>query len=327
MNKTKKYQGDYDPLKYKEMELNFSAYGFDTKSDFEKNFTRTINDGLLNLHIAHEQIFERRDFPDYTLRFLSNFMFFRLYIIERNENTEYGQYLFPSFMKFLAFHKFFEAEEIIGNYASKNWAELINASASCQVPFLELFLHNFGLHTASGGIFIEIGAYDGITHSNTAHLADAGWSGLYFEPHPFYYQKCKERHISNEKVQVLNLAVGSKNSEIFLTDQLTFSKVSNSGDIVAKQVVFDDFLRQINFRNQIDLLVVDVEGYEDEVFSGINLKTLNPKVIIIEKDCLNFFIDMDDKAKESKSIQLILSCGYRLLFSDGINSLFVSADT
>ena len=47
---------------------------------------------------------------------------------------------------------------------------------------------------ASKGTFVEIGAYDGESFSNTSFLADLGWNGLYVEPVPKFAALCRARH-------------------------------------------------------------------------------------------------------------------------------------
>ena len=65
----------------------------------------------------------------------------------------------------------------------------------------------------SNGYFVEIGvgrcmppAYG----SNTANLADLGWTGVYIEPNPDYIEEISERHKDNN-VTILNYAAGSQN--------------------------------------------------------------------------------------------------------------------
>jgi len=61
--------------------------------------------------------------------------------------------------------------------------------SDCQIPRLdEIYLKNFGYKT--DGTFVEIGAYDGHSISNTSFLADIGWKGIYVEPVKEYYEKC-----------------------------------------------------------------------------------------------------------------------------------------
>ena len=84
---------------------------------------------------------------------------------------------------------------------------------SCQVKSLDkIYKKYFGF--PSKGFFIEVGAYDGESFSNTSCLADHGWSGIYIEPIKTFYEKCRKRHKKNENVKVLNLAAGIEDKEI-----------------------------------------------------------------------------------------------------------------
>lgn len=52
-------------------------------------------------------------------------------------------------------------------------------AATCQIPFFnslsDLYTFVFGYRT--DGLFVEVGAYDGESFSNTSGLADIGWKG------------------------------------------------------------------------------------------------------------------------------------------------------
>ena len=63
----------------------------------------------------------------------------------------------------------------------------------CQIPLLDwLYDRHFGL--INDGQFVEFGAFDGEYVSNTCFLADMDWRGLYVEPVPEYFEKCRARH-------------------------------------------------------------------------------------------------------------------------------------
>lgn len=43
-----------------------------------------------------------------------------------------------------------------------------------------------------GGVFVDVGAYDGVGFSNTAYFErELGWTGLCFEPHPQRFERLK----------------------------------------------------------------------------------------------------------------------------------------
>jgi hypothetical protein len=57
----------------------------------------------------------------------------------------------------------------------------------------------------SHGSFVEVGASDGESYSNTCGLADIGWEGIYVEPVKELAKKCRLRHRKND-VSVYNCA-------------------------------------------------------------------------------------------------------------------------
>ena len=42
------------------------------------------------------------------------------------------------------------------------------------------------------GFFLDVGAYDGVTISNTKSFEDQGWTGICAEPHPDYFVVCQQ---------------------------------------------------------------------------------------------------------------------------------------
>ena len=59
------------------------------------------------------------------------------------------------------------------------------SSPSCQIDNISELYEVF-LTTKLDGVFVEVGAFDGYTFSNTWGLAQRGWRGIYVEPIPKY---------------------------------------------------------------------------------------------------------------------------------------------
>lgn len=57
------------------------------------------------------------------------------------------------------------------------------------------------------GRFLDIGAHDGVKHSNTRELARRGWSGVCVEPNPNSFVHLMENYEGNHRVRLLNAAV------------------------------------------------------------------------------------------------------------------------
>ena len=54
-------------------------------------------------------------------------------------------------------------------------------------------------------------------------------------------------------------------------------------------------MNDLNFQNQIDYMNIDVEGYEDKVLNGFDIKKYKPSVISIE------YLDLNLKKLEFKN--------------------------
>lgn len=88
---------------------------------------------------------------------------------------------------------------------------------TCQVPFFKSLsdVYEFTFGYKKAGVFVEVGAYDGESFSNTSGLADLGWEGHYLEPIPQYAAAAAARHASNApRVRVHTVAVGERDGEV-----------------------------------------------------------------------------------------------------------------
>lgn len=88
---------------------------------------------------------------------------------------------------------------------------------TCQVPFFSSLsdVYTFVFGYKAEGLFLEIGAYDGESFSNTSGLADMGWRGHYIEPIPAYASAARMRHAGNAgRVVVHTTCIGERDGEV-----------------------------------------------------------------------------------------------------------------
>jgi FkbM family methyltransferase len=216
-----------------------------------------------------------------------------------------------------------------------------NLSATCQIPVLSHFYEKYFDET---GIFVEVGAYDGESFSNTSCLADLGWEGLYIEPHPEFAKKCLQRHHKNN-VKVYNYAIDSVpgTKTLHVGDALTtmsdatksaynsisWSKhISFDSSIQIQAIRLDSLLNTAGIAKEFDLLVVDVEGYELNVFNSFDIDEWKPKMVIVElNDYHPSFWKNESLIRSSKIIRSLLSLNsYFQLYADHINTIFLHKD-
>lgn len=146
-------------------------------------------------------------------------------------------------------------------------------------------VYNYYFKNVANPHFIEIGGFDGHTHSNTSLLADDGWSGYYFEPVPEYAQLCRERHLHNTRIEVYEYAVSDSKKTVKLNVDGEWSAISDDGklEVAAYPLSYVlDFSKAMISRDP-DLLVIDVEGHELVAVSNSDIDTVHkPRMCIIE---------------------------------------------
>lgn len=59
------------------------------------------------------------------------------------------------------------------------------------------------------GRVLDIGAYDGVTFSNSRALMERGWGGILVEPEPVAFMKLMDLYRDREDVQLIHAAVGT----------------------------------------------------------------------------------------------------------------------
>lgn len=211
--------------------------------------------------------------------------------------------------------------------------------SNCQVDDLnKIYIEYFGY--PSKGYFVEVGAYDGELFSNTACLADIGWNGLYIEPIYNHYLRCLNRHDKNDVI-VANVAIGLDEGEktIYSGDLLTtldkdqlkryseidWSKNYTFVEEVCDQMRLDSLMNKLEVPKNFDLLVVDVEGKETEVFQTFDLQEWKPKMMIIElEDEHPSFQKYPDFVEDIKKLRsFIVGNGYTEISKNQWNTVFV----
>lgn len=214
----------------------------------------------------------------------------------------------------------------------------LKISKTCQIDNLkEIYLQYFN---RTNGFFVEVGAFDGEAFSNTSGLADLGWSGIYIEPIPEYMNKCQQRHEFNN-VHFEQCAVGTINTDSkihvigglsTLSDSMYTAHKNifeskyfeNETEITVPTCRLDTILCKYKVPSNFDLLVIDVEGYEQYVFETFSLNEYRPKMIIAElSDRHASFNNYPDIQNSHLMIRnLLISHGYTEIYVDAINTIF-----
>jgi len=183
------------------------------------------------------------------------------------------------------------------------------------------------------GFFVEAGAYDGVTFSNTYLLESLGWRGLLVETHPEMAGKCKANRTNSVVVHAaLGPAGCSGEVEFTCADDpvggaaLSFLEADKSHierclreECMLRKVrvpirTLDSLLESLSQRVQPHSL--DVEGFELEVLKGFDLDRFKPKLIIIE---------LHGDERDERVAAHLAEQGYFAVAEKGCNRFYVPA--
>lgn len=168
----------------------------------------------------------------------------------------------------------------------------------------------FNFFDYENGFFIECGANDGITQSNTYRLEkEKNWSGILIEPSLVSFNQCIKNRSKKNIFENCVLVSDSYNSESILGDfdgnlmsSVGGNRRNNKNILEVPAKKLSNILTNYNI-DKIDFFSLDVEGYEFEVLKGLDFKTHAPYFILIE---------IYNKDYE-KIVNLLTEYGYKLI--------------
>jgi FkbM family methyltransferase len=150
---------------------------------------------------------------------------------------------------------------------------------------------------SASGVFVEVGAADGVEGSNTLHFEQRGWDGILVEANPHFAALCRNARRS----VVVECAVTAPGAP----DRLPFQIVRNIPQLsglaldaeTLRRYGVDDLetvwvpsstLDAVLFEHlgnrAVDFVTIDVEGHEWEVMQGFSIDVWKPTVVIIERN-------------------------------------------
>jgi len=164
------------------------------------------------------------------------------------------------------------------------------------------------LYSGRAGVYLEAGANDGLSHSNTFALETSGWTGILIEPSPVAFRllaKARPNNVLIEAAIADSFAPGKKITGTFTSGSLTatadralfnrdpkkyrirglsrLSRMAGRNEHAGLESVsvttLDKVLHDSGFK-QLDLLILDLEGMELAALRGLGKH--RPRIIIVE---------------------------------------------
>jgi|LauGreStaDraftv2_3_1035109.scaffolds.fasta_scaffold12342_2 hypothetical protein len=175
------------------------------------------------------------------------------------------------------------------------------------------------------GYFVEIGAYDGISMSNTNYLEKHfNWKGICVECNPLWYSR-----LINNRPNSINYdyAVYNKDNQTldFINDDTGgcsgFVETNSHKHILHKQIItvntrkLTTILDMANAPNFIEFLSLDTEGSEYEILNSHDFDKYKFGYICVEHN----FIE----ANRKKIRELLETKGYRFYRENNVDDDFI----
>lgn len=212
-----------------------------------------------------------------------------------------------------------KAQNLLWEIVARNFDQL-NPNYKAQYRqdlFADLFFNG-----KREGFYVDIGAWDGVTFSNSFALEQKGWKGILVEPNPVFADTLRE----NRKGIVENICISDRNNQVefllvegyasmlsgiknsFSADHLQrideeISQYGGSKKSILLECLRLDTLFERHNVKVVDYLSIDTEGHEMQVLSGINFSEVDIRLIGIELDYL----------REPKVEELLKAQGFKRL--------------
>jgi FkbM family methyltransferase len=183
-----------------------------------------------------------------------------------------------------------------------------------------------------GGFFVEVGANDGKTVSNTFGLVKNGWSGLSVEANPNVFARLEKNLRKFPKVKTVCLAVAPERgvvklffgrndpqgllSTISTESSEWFEKHRSDSYVEVPGVPLTELLDEQESPLNPDLLIIDAEGMDYEILLTLDFNKYQPKLIVTE----------DYELKNEAKFKVLEFAGYNFARRVGCNTFWVRSN-
>ncbi|MGE0669671.1 MAG: FkbM family methyltransferase [Parachlamydiales bacterium] len=166
------------------------------------------------------------------------------------------------------------------------------------------FVHETFFPENTDGVFVDIGAYDGVTYSNSYFFEkDLGWKGICIEPNPAAFEKliqarksvCYQTCISDKKAvakfvkltgrceMLSGLSAKYDPSHVKRIEKEMAKFGGEKEEIEVPTLTLNEIADQEGIK-RIDFLSIDTEGGEFDILKSIDFSKLDIDVITIENN-------------------------------------------
>jgi len=181
--------------------------------------------------------------------------------------------------------------------------------------------------------YIDVGANDPVSHSNTYLFYRDGGSGLLVEANPEIARRIRRKRPRDEVVNVAVVPQGSGSIDLHVMDMDGLSTVSSSWrETIAEQgaatpvkvvrvpvMGINDLLKAHPNSEQADFASLDIEGLDHDVLAAWDFDRWRPYLFCAE----TAEVSVERYARDARISGLMKDRGYEPLFHTFANTIFV----
>lgn len=164
------------------------------------------------------------------------------------------------------------------------------------------------------GIYIDVGASNGVTGNNTLHFECMGWAGVCIEPDFRHHAAL----IHNRLATIEKCAIGRRQRNFNLHSDPTLSGfLRKTGERIAIPVESLDTIVSRYGIPRIDLISIDTEGTEIEVWQSLNKAACPVSIAVLEYSTFGL------PSQDEKIVNALRADGYKEIHRTAGNIIFV----
>ncbi len=171
---------------------------------------------------------------------------------------------------------------------------------------------------ATSNRFLDIGAWNPITFSNTRALFERGWGGILVEPSPGPVKNLVKEYGLSDRVKVIAAAIsvnGRGITELQVTDDAVSCRPESDtakvwekdggyfGRLLVPEIPLADLFAQ--FGGDFQMVSIDTEGTSVDLFAELLRIGVRPRCIVVEHD--NRIVELNGFAQTANYRQILLN--------------------
>lgn len=196
----------------------------------------------------------------------------------------------------------------------------LNRDRSRSQIFQDLWV-SYELGEKQGGFFVEFGATNGVTNSNTWLLEkEYGWQGILAEPNPIWHDALTQNRTSRKDHRCISSSSGKK-VRFLVTNEVDpelsgvaefaagdhFAAVRSAGqEIEVETVSLNQLLADCNAPRRIDYMSIDTEGSEYDILKSFDFSRYSIDLLSVEQN----------RQTEAAIQALLATHGYKRVFEE-----------